>query len=252
MQKQAFFDAMEAIAPQALAMDYDNPGLIVGMEGQEINRVLVALDCTVQVADEAKSLGCDLVLTHHPLLFSAVKKLAPEDPVTAPVWRLIKYGVGMFAAHTNLDAAEGGVNTVLCRLLGIENEQPVPPDMICRVGELKEQMSFAAFAEGVERILNTKVRVSGEERMVKRIMVCGGSGGSEYPLAAACGADVLVTGECRHNQAIEAAAAGVNVIVAGHYETESIVLTPLIEALRKRTEGVEYILSKSGTPLRSL
>ena len=252
MQKQAFFDAMEDIAPRRLALEYDNPGLIVGFEGDEVSRVLVALDCTVAVADEAKRLGCQLVLTHHPLLFSPVKKLSPEDPVTAPVFRLIKNGVGMFAAHTNLDAAEGGVNTALCRLLGIIDETPVPPDDICRVGGLAEPMAFSAFAARVQEALGTVVRVSGPERPVSKVMVCGGSGGGEYPLAAEYGAQVLVTGECKHSQALEAEQAGVNVIVCGHYETESIVLKPLIAELQKRTSGVEYLLSKQTAPLRTL
>ena len=252
MRKEDFFAAMEEIAPRELALDFDNPGLIVGFEGDEINRVLVALDCTADTVEEAREKGCDLVLTHHPLLFSPVKRIDPLDPVTGVVYRLIRYGIGMFAAHTNLDSAEGGVNTTLCRLLGIENEQPVPPDMLCRVGELAEETDFSAFASAVERALGTKVRVSGPERRVKRVMVCGGSGGSEYPLAAACGAEVLVTGECKHSQAIEAAFAGVNIIVAGHYETEAIVLPPLIEMLKERTGGVELILSGSGTPLRTL
>ena len=252
MLKQDFYNAMQTIAPKELAFDYDNPGLIVGMEGQEINRVLVALDCTVAVADEAKRLGCDLVLTHHPLLFSPVKKILPDDPVTAPVFRLIKNGVGMFAAHTNLDSAEGGVNTCLCRLLGIKNETPVPPEGLCRIGELDSEISFTEFASQVQRILKTSVRVAGPERPVKRVMVCGGSGGSEYPLAAEMGADVLVTGECKHSQAIEAETAGVNLIVCGHYETEAIVLRPLIEMLEPLTPGVEYVLSSAGTPLRLL
>ena len=247
-----FISAMESLAPRELALDFDNPGLIVGTERKEISRVLVALDCTAPVAEEAAALHCDLVLTHHPLLFHAVKHITPDDPVTAPVFKLIRSGIALFAAHTNLDSAEGGVNTTLCRLLGIENEKPVPPENLCRVGELPEETSFTAFAERVEAVLNTRVRVAGHERPVKRIMVCGGSGGSEYPLAAACGADVLVTGECRHNEAIEAVFAGVNVIVGGHFETERIVLEPLTERLRKLTPGVEYVFSKYGTPLRSL
>ena len=252
MQLCDFIKAMETIAPKELALDYDNPGLIVGREDGEITRVLVALDCTVPVVKEAAEKGCGLVLTHHPLLFRAVKHIAPDDPATAPVFMLIRNGIAMFAAHTNLDSAEGGVNTTLCRLLGIENETAVPPENLVRVGELPEAMSFTEFAKRVETVLGTAVRVSGDERPVTRIMVCGGSGGSEYPLAAACGAEVLVTGECKHNEAIEAACAGVNVIAAGHYETERTVLEPLVERLRALTPGVEYLFSEQGTPLRTL
>ena len=252
MQLDELLKAMETIAPRELALDFDNPGLIVGTEKIEIERVLVALDCTLPVVDEAVEKGCDIVLTHHPLLFRAVKRISPSDPVTAPVYKLIRNGIGMFAAHTNLDSAEGGVNTTLCRLLGIKGEEPVPPEGLCRVGELEESMSFSAFAKKVETVLNTSVRLAGPEKQVRRVMVCGGSGGSEYPFAAACGADVLVTGECKHSEAIEAIHAGVNVIAAGHYETERVVLEPLVERLIALGCGAEFIISSAKTPLRTL
>lgn len=252
MKLEDFVNVMEGIAPRSLALDYDNPGLIVGTERQDIRRVLVALDCTCAAVDEAVRQGCDLVLTHHPLLFKAVKQILPDSPRTAPVYRLIRNGIGMFAAHTNLDSAEGGVNTVLCGLLGIVNEVAVPPENICRLGELEREMSFSDFARIAERVLDTKLRAAGHERMVKRVMVCGGSGGSEYPLAAEYGADVLVTGECKHSEALEAVQAGVNLLVCGHYETENAVLKPLMERLEKLTQDVEYILFEEGTPLRPL
>lgn len=246
-----FIANMESIAPRELAFEYDNPGLIVGTERSEIRRVLVALDCTVSVADEANEKDCDLVLTHHPLLFRAVKRIAPDDPATAAVFRLIRYGIGLFAAHTNLDCAEGGVNTELARRLGLVNETPVPPENLCRIGELPDPMGFLEFAKLTEKALHTRVRIAGPERLVKRIMVCGGSGGSEYRLAAENGADVLVTGECKHSEAIEAVTAGVNVVVGGHYETERIVLEPLAGMLRSMGCGAEFIMSEQETPLRT-
>ena len=252
MKLSKIAEIMEGIAPRELALEYDNPGLLVGAPDGEIDRVLVALDCTLPVVREAASLGCGLVITHHPLMFRGVKRISPEDPVTAPVYELIRNGVAMFAAHTNLDAAEGGVNTALCRLLGIMDEQPVPPENICRVGELEKSMGFNEFAETVKKRLGACVRAAGPEREVKRVMVCGGSGGSEYRLAAAAGAQVLVTGECKHNEAIEAVCMGVNVLVCGHFETERVVLEPLIEMLREKAPGVEFILSKEGSPLREI
>lgn len=246
-----FLNAMESIAPRELALEFDNPGLIVGTEAERIDRVLVALDCTNAVVREAKEKGCGLVLTHHPLLFRAVKRIAPDDPVTSPVYNLIRNGIGMFAAHTNLDSAEGGVNTELCRVLGIMNERPVPPENLCRVGELESPAPFSQIIKLVEERLHTKVRAAGPERPIRRIMVCGGSGGSEYPAAAECGAELLITGECRHNEAIEAIHSGLNVIAAGHYETERIVLAPLVRKLREANLGAEFIISEvEETPLR--
>lgn len=240
-----FLEAMEGIAPRGLALEYDNPGLIVGTENTEIDRVLVALDCTETVVREAAEKGCGLVLTHHPLLFRAVKSISPDDPVTSPVYHLIRHGIGMFAAHTNLDSAEGGVNTELCRVMGIVNEEPVPPENLCRVGELESPMLFSEVIKLAEERLHTAVRAAGPERLIKRVMVCGGSGGSEYPAAKACGAELLITGECRHSEAIAAIHAGVNVIAAGHYETERIVLAPLVKKLRELDLGAEFIISEA-------
>lgn len=253
MKLSEFISLMDEIAPRELALGFDNSGLIVDTDREEISRVLIALDCTEAVAREAESLGCELVLTHHPLLFNAVKRISPKDPITAPVYRLIRSDIALFAAHTNLDIVEGGVNTQLCRLLGIENEIPVPPENLIRIGRLSNKMRFTELAHLVERVLGASVRLAGDDDMVETVCVCGGSGGSEYMLAVQNGADALITGECKHNQAIEAVHAGLKVIVAGHYETERIALFPLMERLRERADGVELILSKAEVnPLRTL
>lgn len=246
MELSLFIDRMERLAPRDSALSMDNVGLIVGTRKKEIRRVLVALDCTVQVADEAVLKGADLVLTHHPLLFHAVKRILPDAPETAAVFRLIENGIGLFAAHTNLDAAEGGVNTELCRLLGICNEIAVPPESIMRVGELEKETTLFAFAKLVEEKLHTTALVAGSDRPVKRVAVMGGSGGGDCAFAKEYGADVYLTGECKHSQAIEAGVMGLAVIAAGHHETECPVLRPLIEYLQASDDDVEYILSDCG------
>ena len=108
-----FTEKMQQIAPRELKMDYDNVGLLIGPEKQEIRRVLVALDCTSVTAKEAIEWGADLMLTHHPVFFRGTKRIAPDDPATAGAYMLIRHGIGLFAAHTNLDAAEDGVNDAL-------------------------------------------------------------------------------------------------------------------------------------------
>ena len=253
MELKSFIEAMERLAPHDTALSFDNCGLIIGTERSEIHRVLVALDCTPAVADEAARIGAELVLTHHPLLFNAVKRISPDDPATAAVYKLIRNGIGLFSAHTNLDAAEGGVNTELCRRLGIENAAAVPPENIMRVGELSESTTLYELAKRVEEELGATALICGEDRPVRRVAVLGGSGGGDIRLAKDRGADVYITGECKHSQGIEAAALGLALIVAGHYETENPVLKPLIAYLQANTNDVEYILSGScGRVFRSL
>ncbi len=249
MELQAFIEIMNALAPKESALSFDNCGLLIGTEKKEIKKVLAALDCTPAVADEAAEIGADLVLTHHPLMFSAVKQILPDCPATAAVYKLIRNGIGLFAAHTNLDAAEGGVNTALCDLLGIRNAVAVPPENIMRIGELEKETTLFEFAKLVEEKLDTTALIAGADRPVRRVAVMGGSGGGDCALAAEYGADVYLTGECKHSQALEAGVMGLAVIAAGHFETENPVLRPLVEYLQANTDGVEYILSRKNAPV---
>ena len=249
MELNAFIGVMNELAPAETALGFDNCGLIVGTERKDIRRVLVALDCTPAVAEEAAGIGADLVLTHHPLLFGAVKRILPDDPGTAAVYRLIRSGIGLFSAHTNLDAAEGGVNTALCRLLGIENEIAVPPENIMRIGDLETPMTLDELAARVEERLGATALITGSDRTVRRVAVMGGSGGGDIRLAKEYGADVYITGECRHNQGIDAMTLGLALIVAGHHETENPVLRPLIGYLQAHTHDVEYVLSAVNGPV---
>lgn len=254
MKISEFISIMEALAPADTALSFDNVGLLVGTQREDIRRVLVALDCTCAVVDEAAELDADLILTHHPLMFSALKRILPEHPDSAAVFKLIRGNIALFSAHTNLDAAQGGVNTQLCRVLGIRDETPVAPENIMRIGFLDGDCTLRDFAELVERRLNTRVRVCGDDsRHIRKVAVLGGSGGSDVELAHQNGADVLVTGECKHSQAISASVLGISVIAAGHYETERVVLSAVIDHLQKSCSGVEYILSKAdGAVLRTI
>ena len=249
MKIQEFTAAMERIAPKELALEFDNSGLLIEPDHAEINRVLVALDCTKAVADEAVAWGADLVLTHHPLFFHPVKRLAYSDPATAAACVLVRNGIGLFAAHTNLDAAHGGVNDTLCALLGIREAIPFD-EGVGRVGTLKEKETLQTFVKRAETMLHARVAVSGApERMISRVAVMGGSGGSSVTLAAMQGADLLLTGELKHSDALDAQMLGLSLIVAGHYETETVVLEPLMKRLQNDCFGVQYQLSRvDGSP----
>ena len=246
MKIQEFTARMERIAPSELALEFDNPGLLIEPDHQEISRVLVALDCTPAVAKEAAQWGADLVLTHHPVFFHPVKKLAYSDPATAAACLLLRNGIGLFAAHTNLDAAHGGVNETLSSLFGIRDAIPFD-EGIGRIGVLKEQETLSAFARRAETLLNTCAQISGEpERMISRVAVMGGSGSGSIQHAVAQGADVLLTGELKHSDALDAQMLGLSLVVAGHYETEAIILEPLMKRLQNDCFDVQYQLSRIG------
>ena len=245
MKLARFLEAMERIAPHSLALEFDNPGLLVEPDHDEIARVLVALDCSTAVAKEAVEWGADLVLTHHPLFFHPVSRMAYSSPETAAACLLLRSGIGLFAAHTNLDAATGGVNDSLCALFGIRDAIPFD-EGVGRIGTLKTPADVRTFQLDAERLLNTQAQFVGDpEKPVSRVAVMGGSGGSSLLPAKELGADLLLTGELKHSDAIAAQTIGLNVIVAGHYETERVVLLPLIQRLQEAGFPVQYQVSRA-------
>ena len=141
---QNIFDELCRIAPLELQMDFDNAGFQLGRADREVHRALLSLDVTDEVAEEARVLGAELIVSHHPLIFSPLKSVCDTEAVQRRVLFLIEYGIGLISMHTNLDIAEGGVNDVLIRLLGAEPECPL--DEGCgRIGTLPRAMELAAF-----------------------------------------------------------------------------------------------------------
>ncbi|HWR23933.1 MAG TPA: Nif3-like dinuclear metal center hexameric protein [Feifaniaceae bacterium] len=260
MELEALLPVLGRIAPPRLAEEWDNVGLLIEPEAADITRILVALDCTAEVVKEAREVNAQLVLTHHPLFFKPVRRILHSDPDTAAAYALIRSGIGLYAMHTNLDCAMGGVNDALASALGLADVRPLLlPDLLLseetqglgRVGNLKEQPSLGDFARQVGTDLDAAVRVAGErERVIRRVAVVGGSGGDYIRAAKAAGADVLVTGEVRHHQALEALFMGLGLVEAGHYETECVVLGPLIAGLQAALEEIQYkvdlLYAKSG------
>lgn len=256
MKRDAFLALVEGTAPIGLAESWDNPGLLIEPDHDEITRVLVALDCTPAVAEEAYEIGAELVLTHHPLFFAPVKHILKSDPATAAAWALLRHGIGLYAAHTNLDSARGGVNDVLAALAGLTGLTPLLPGAeesagMGRVGTLPAPLPLPEFARRVGAALETAPRFGGPAgHMVSRVAVVGGSGGDLLKEAKAAGADTLLTGEAKHNHALDAHCLGLGLVVAGHYETERPVLGPWIDGLQTRLDGVQcrvdFVVSEAG------
>lgn len=254
MKLNDFCERMESIAPRSLALEYDNVGLLIAPDHDEICRVLVALDLTTSVAKEAIEKHCDLVLTHHPIFWDPVKSFSPDASETAAAYLLVRHGIGHFAAHTNLDACFGGVNDVLAELLSLYDVRPLPPENLGRIGALKTPMRFDTFAAYCKNRLHTCGRFVGNgEHMIQTVALIGGSGGSDVRYVVEAGCDAFVTGEMKHSQALEAQYFGLNCCVMGHYETEFPVMKTLISRLQTNENDVQYILTKTGSaPLRTL
>ena len=241
MELAAFLAVMEQIAPRSLALAYDNVGLLVEPDHTDIKKVLIALDCTTITAQEAIEYGADLLLTHHPQFFHGVKSIGFSSPLTGAAALLLRHGVGHFAAHTNLDAAIGGVNDTLAELLELGSVEPVPPENIGRVGVLPAPMKLSELADRCDRILGSRAAYAGDpDRLVSRMAVLGGAGGGDLEQIQAAGAEVYLTGEAKHNQIVEARERGLTLILCGHYETERVVLKSLLDRLQILAPDVQY------------
>ena len=228
----AFF---EEKIPRALSCDWDNDGLMVCPDDQkEVRRVLVALDITAAVAEQAIREGYDLVVSHHPLIFHPLKAVAPGDAVANKVIRLLTSGVSAMSFHTRLDAVAGGVNDVLANAIGLKDVTPFGKDgeEIGRIGNLAQPMSLYEFAALVKSVTGApQVRISDGGKPISRVAVLGGGGAGESGAAAAAGADTYLTGDLRHDQLTEAPERGMNLVEGGHFFTENLVCNRIRELL---------------------
>jgi len=237
------------IAPYELAEEWDNVGLLVGRARAEVSRVLVALDLTDGVVKEAKALGAELIVTHHPVMMSARRRMTDADREGRLLLDLAQAGIAHIAAHTNLDAAKGGVNDVLMQLMGAEN---VRGEGVVRVGDLPEGTTFAALCERAEKKLHAAVRAYGAgDTVVRCLGCCSGAGSSEIGDAAALGADCFITGEVKHHIALDAMDMGVCIMEAGHFETENPACEVLANALQNACDALKYnvtVFCSKGNP----
>ncbi|RBY79363.1 Nif3-like dinuclear metal center hexameric protein [Blastococcus sp. TF02-09] len=258
-------EALEARYDPALAEGWDAVGLVCGDRDEPVRRVLFAVDPTAAVVDEVVEGGADLLVTHHPLFLSPVHGVPAGDPKGRLVHRLVRAGAGLFVAHTNADRAPGtGVNAALADVLGLSGAvplEPVPgrPDAgLGRVGELPGPLTLREFAARAAEVLPATaggVRVAGDlDRTVRRVAVCGGSGGSLLPAAAAAGADVLLTSDLKHHPASDALeVAGPALCDVAHFASEWPWLPVAAAALRDDLAGaVEVAVSRRRTDPWSL
>lgn len=221
-------DFLLTFAPKERKEDWDNVGLLCGRREKEVRKVLVALDVTMAVAKEASAMGAELIVSHHPLLFS-VNSLSDETPQGQLLLTLAGADIAVISMHTNLDSTPGGVNDVLARCLGLADIRTFDGAAygIGRIGEVKEQ-ALSVFVRTVKRQLHAGgIRYADGGRKVHFVAVGGGACMDFLPQAMAAGCDTFVTGDVKYHQFQKAAAMGVNIIDAGHFPTEDPVCAVL-------------------------
>ena len=228
---------IDEIAPFESQEEWDNSGLLVGSPEQEVHGILFALDITEAVLDEAMETGTDLIITHHPLMFSARKRLTDEDYEGRLLQRMIRNQISHIAAHTNLDKAPDGMNDTLAACCGLKN---VTGEGCFRAGDLEEPMPASEYADRLRSVLGDTVRRMGpESTMIHRVGLCSGGGSEFWEYAAAEGCDAFLSGEIRHHHALAMADAGIIGFECGHAATEVPGLIVLADALQTAMDTVQ-------------
>ena len=244
--EQALYD----LAPREGAMEWDNVGHLLGDPDQNVERVCVALDITEAVADEAIAGGCQLIVSHHPIMncrWLPVQSIREDTPQGHLLLRLLRSDVSAICMHTNLDVAPGGVNDAFAAALGLEDPGPLgDPEGLCRAGTLSSPMPLQDFARKVCRDLHANgVRYAGCGKMVQHVAVGGGACADYVRHAIAAGCDTFVTADLSYHQFLDAEGMGVNLIDAGHFPTEDPVCARLVSYLTERFPELTVFKSAS-------
>ena len=257
-------EELNGIAPPELTEPWDNVGLMVGDATQKIERVFVCLDLTTENVAAAIEANADLIVSHHPLIFKPIYSVTESDPIGSMIRSVIKNNISVFSMHTNFDKAEGGMNDLLAHQLGLENirsfteEECVdgngnPFSGIGRVGMLEYPMSLEDFIHQTREALGcAALKYSGDlSEPVQTVALCSGSGGKEGIYSAFhSGADAYVTADLSHEHARSAYELGLNIIDAGHFETENLICDFLASFFAARFPELEVVTSEA-TPFYS-
>lgn len=245
---------MDEIAPENWAEDWDNVGLLLGNRSTQVKRLMVALDISPAVVEEAAGKKVDMIISHHPLIFAPIKKIVHEDITGRLISGLISNNVSVYCAHTNLDAAQGGVDDTLAGLLGLSKIKYLNPRDIDsnsspgfgRWGQLDKPTPLEEYIEFVGRVLNApNIDFIGEigdsnNKVVNTVALCGGSGADFMAAAKNIGADLFITGEIKYHDALMAHWSGLHVLAVGHFYSEAPIMKELINRLQTIIDSLQY------------
>ncbi len=251
MTVRELYKRLDERIPRSLSFSWDNDGLMCCPDGaREVKRVLVALDVTGEVADIAVNGGYDVILSHHPFIFKGLKALDDEGAISAKAIRLLQNNISVMSFHTRLDCVEGGVNDKLCELLDLGYVEEIFDEglPLGRIGYLDAPMSAEDFARLVKEVLDAPcVLLSDAGAEVKRVALCGGSGGDLLNIARQMGADTFVSGRVGYHEMTDAPdfCEKMNIIEAGHFYTEAPVCEVLLDLVCETDPEIECDICNS-------
>lgn len=243
---------MEKVAPKKLSENYDNVGLMVGNFEKNISSILVALDCTLTVIEEAKRKKCNFIFTHHPLLFKRPNSITTGTLLGEKIINLIKNDIDLYSSHTNLDSVKGGLNDILVEILGFSNADVIEPSTIegfndgnsgiGRIVVLDKKIRLSELCELVkEKLELTHLTYIGEEESsIEKIALINGSGIAYMDISRQLGVDCIITGDVTYHYVSDYAEMGIAVIDAGHFGTEWPALKKVADTLKSEINKLGY------------
>ncbi|MEA1967752.1 MAG: Nif3-like dinuclear metal center hexameric protein [Thermodesulfobacteriota bacterium] len=249
---------VDCIAPFSLAEEWDNSGLQAGDFAWPVKKVLVALDISPEVMDEAVKWGADLVLTHHPLMLKPAKSIDFGKMPGSVIFKAAVEKISIISAHTNLDKAENGLNDLFAQIIGFKNLVPLLPqfagsDMdsmagMGRKGDLLESLTLGELAESIKKKFHpVNLRIAGKKDfLIESAVVCTGSGASLTGEFFRSGADVFITGDMKYHEAKSIEQAGKALIDVGHFASEHIAVALMVEKLGAAAQSFGYHLNIRG------
>ena len=244
---------MNNLAPEDWAEPWDNVGLLLGNINSKVQRLMVVLDITPEVVEEAIKKEVDMIISHHPLIFNPMKRIVYDDVEGRLILYLVSNNIAVYCAHTNLDVANGGVDDSLAKALELKDvknliqEDPLQSKPgFGRWGKLETPLKILDFAYYVADILKSpRVEIIGmkngkKDKLIKTVALCGGSGSSFLKNAQRVGADIFITGEIKYHDALMADWLGIDVMTVGHFYSEIPGVEELIKRLQKAVDSLQY------------
>ncbi len=240
MNASAIFEKLNSMAPLSMAMDFDNAGFLLGNMESEVKKAVICLDVTSSVVDYAIEQGANLIISHHPIIFSPLKNITSDNN---RVFACLSNGISVISMHTNLDSADDGVNDTLAKALGLVSIEKITDEQgfVFRKGNFKEPMSAEGLARFTKSKLGGVVRYVDSGKAISTVAVLGGSGGDYWRLAKESGADALITADVKHSLFIDALENGFTLLDAGHFHTENVVVNSLFIKLQSQLTEVEFL-----------
>lgn len=266
-QLNDILNMLDGIAPFSMAEEWDNPGFQVGFLSDEVKKVLVSLDPTIKALKKAGEREAQLLLTHHPLIFKGLTTINPDSYPGDVISEALKSRISVVAAHTNLDMAKGGINDILASMIGLQDVEALlvkegvndKLDGLGRVGNLPKPISLTALAGAVMDVAGSAglMIMGAADREIRKVAILGGSGGAELSHASEKGADLYITGDIKHHEALLAQSLGLALIDAGHFNMERAAMHVFADQLRERMKELGWdtvieIFNEEKAPMRYL